>query len=125
MVEAARKMLSSLLAQAAPGDDAIECRHFFSGAAAYVDGRIFASLTTAGLALKLPGDDRAALTARGGRPLRYFATGPVKKDYVLLPDTLVRDARALAPWIEKSARFARTFPKPRRKKGRRKGENPE
>ncbi len=97
MVEAARQALSSLPAWPAPGGDAIECRHFFSGAAAYVDGRIFASLTTVGLALKLPGDDRAALTARGGKPLRYFATGPVKKDNVILPNALARDARALAP----------------------------
>ena len=34
--------------------DDVTCKHFFSGAAAYVDGRIFMTLTPKGLALKLP-----------------------------------------------------------------------
>lgn len=32
----------------------VECKHFFSGAALYVDGLIFATLTPAGFAIKLP-----------------------------------------------------------------------
>ncbi len=32
----------------------LECRHFFSGAAAYRDGAIVASLTPVGLAFKVP-----------------------------------------------------------------------
>ncbi len=101
----------------APGLDVpIARRHFFGGAAAYADGRIFMTLTTAGLALKLPEDARARLTGEGAVPLRYFATGPVKKDYVILPRSLAEDPDALAPWIEKSIGFVRTLPKPRTKK---------
>ena len=44
----------------------LACKHFFSGAAAYANGRIFMSLTPVGLALKLPEETRAALIDRGG-----------------------------------------------------------
>ena len=99
----------------------VECKHFFSGAAAYADGRIFASLTPAGFALKLPAESCAALTMRGATPLRYFAKAPIKKDYVVLPKELADNDEALAPWIEESIRFAQTFPKPRKKTVRTKG----
>jgi TfoX/Sxy family transcriptional regulator of competence genes len=92
-------------------DSAIECKHFFSGAAAYANGRIFMTLTPVGLALKLPEPSRARLIAGGGSPLRYFPNGPLKKDYVVVPETLVTDEGALAPWIEESIAFARTPPR--------------
>lgn len=86
---------------------AIECKHFFSGAAAYADGRIFMTVTPLGLALKLPEPSRARLIAGGGAPLRYFPKGPVKKDYVVVAEALAADEAALAPWIEESIGFAR------------------
>ena len=62
----------------------IECRHFFSGAAAYRDGSIVASLTPVGLAFKVPDDVRGELMRRGRAiQLRYFPKAPVKRGYVL------------------------------------------
>ena len=87
--------------------DGISCKHFFGGAAAYVDGRIFMTLTTVGLALKLPEDDRNRLFDQGGTPLRYFPRAPVKKDYVLLPDQVVNDDGVLGEWISRSIEFVR------------------
>lgn len=101
--------LRSILTRAAPNLDhgvAIECRHFFSGAAAYADGNVFMSLTPAGLALKLPAEARTLLMAAGAKPLRYFPKAPVKKDYVVLSEKLARDDDALTPWIEESIRYA-------------------
>ena len=64
----------------------IECRYFFSGAAAYRDGSIVASLTPVGLAFKVPDDVRDALMHSGrGIPLRYFPKAPIKRGYVLFP----------------------------------------
>jgi TfoX/Sxy family transcriptional regulator of competence genes len=108
--------LRSIVAAAAPGlgpEIAIECKHFFSGAAAYADGRIFMTLTSVGLALKLPQEHRAELTRRGGKPLRYFPRGPIKKDYVVVPDAIAHDAAALTPWILKSLSSGTSLP-PRR-----------
>ena len=85
----------------------VSCKHFFSGAAAYVDGHIFMTLTTVGLALKLPEDDRDALRDQGAKSLRYFPGAPVKKDYVLLPIQLIVDGCALNGWISRSIEFVR------------------
>ena len=62
-------------------------------------------LTTVGLALKLLEEFRAALMKRGARPL--FARGPIKKDYVVVPQRLAKDEVALALWIKESIRFSR------------------
>jgi len=113
MVETHLQTLRSMLERAAPNlapGVAIECRHFFSGAAAYAGGRIFMSQTPAGLALKLPAEARQQLMEAGARPLRYFPKGPVKKEYVVLPETIARDDNALAPWIEESIRYTRPDP---------------
>ena len=86
---------------------AISCKHFFSGAAAYVDDHIFMTLTTVGLALKLPEDDRNTLFDQGAKPLQYFPKAPVKKDYALLQSQLIDDDGVLNDWILRSIKFAR------------------
>ena len=108
-VQALRSLLEGATSNADPGV-AIECKHFFSGAAAYADGRIFMTLTSVGLALKLPDRSRTALLKDGAAPLRYFPKGPIKKDYVLIPDRLRNRDSALAPWILESIRFCRALP---------------
>ncbi len=65
----------------------LECRHFFSGAAAYREKTIVASLTPVGLAFKVPTGVRNKLLDTGEAiPLRYFPSSPIKRDYVLFPD---------------------------------------
>ena len=74
----------------------LECRHFFSGAALYIDGTICASLTPVGLALKLPPNVREELLGDGrGKPLKYFEGGKVKKEYAILSPTVVADVSSL------------------------------
>jgi len=72
---------------------ALECRHFFSGAAAYRNGSIVATLTPVGLAFKVPTEVHDKLLSSGDAlPLRYFPNAPIKRNYVLIP-----------PWRELSA----------------------
>jgi TfoX/Sxy family transcriptional regulator of competence genes len=100
----------------------IECKHFFSGAAAYANGRIFMTLTSVGLALKLSAESRESLIAEGARPLRYFPTGPVKKGYVVVPDRIAANPKLLGPWVAKSILFsqvAREAPGAKAEHGRR------
>lgn len=74
------------------GSVRVECKHFFSGAAVYASGWIWASLTPVGFAIKLPKKSRDIVSRqRGTKPLRYFAKGPVKKEYVVLPEAMVGD----------------------------------
>ncbi len=103
---------------ALPADVVVEVRHFFSGAAAYANGRICLSLTPAGLAMKLPDGDRAQLMTAGGAPLRYFAKGPVKKQYVLCPPALRNDPDGLAHWARRSIDHALSLPRPKPKRCR-------
>jgi TfoX N-terminal domain len=84
-------------------DVVLECRHFFSGAAVYANGRICASLTPVGFAIKLPPQSRDTLLKRRGvKPLKYFTKGPLKKEYVILPRALIVDAKSFRALLEAS-----------------------
>jgi TfoX/Sxy family transcriptional regulator of competence genes len=84
----------------------VECRHFFSGAAVYANGRICASLTPAGFAIKLPKESRDILRKRRGvKPLKYFAKGPVKKEYLVLPKGLICNRNSLRRLLEISVAY--------------------
>ena len=116
MAEPYLRDLQVLLAAAAPKRGqvvTVACKHFFSGAAAYVDGHIFMSLTPVGLALKLPEAARADLRKRGAKPLRYFPKGPIKQDYVVVPARLAKDPGSLSPWLAQSIAFAQASGKVR------------
>ena len=106
MAEPYLRELRSLLERVSPGG-AVECKHFFGGAAAYSGGRIFMSWSAVGLALKLPAETRIRLFQDGATALRYFPKGPVKKEYAVLPDALTRNDAALAPLIGESADYSR------------------
>ena len=102
--------LSELLdriAPACPSGVTIAIKHFFGGAAAYADKRIFMSLTNVRLALKLPHEDRLHLFRSGdARELRFFTNAQVKKQYALISKDIVNDHAATKSLIEKSIAFA-------------------
>ena len=84
----------------------LESKHFFSGAALYANGKICASLSPAGLALKLPPSTRLCLIEAGkGTEFRFFAKGPIKRDYVALSESTVRDEEALQDLIGASVNY--------------------
>ncbi len=94
---------------ASPSGSAIEVKHFFGGAAAYVEGGIFMSLTKVGLALKLPEEDRKRLfRTKQAKALRYFPKAPIKKQYALFPKAILDDVNSVRTWMEKSVAFVTT-----------------
>ena len=100
--------LSALLDRIAPKQSrefVIECKPFFGGAAAYANGKIFMSLTKAGLALKLPEATRTTLMEEGGIPLKYFPKAPIKKQYVVVSNRLANDEMALAERVKESISY--------------------
>ncbi len=100
-------------------DVKLECRHFFSGAAVYVDGRICMSLTPVGFAIKLPEESRNILMKmKGAKHLRYFPKGPIKKHYVVLPKAMLKDMKTLRRWVKVSIEYVLSLPEPIRKKVR-------
>lgn len=87
-------------------DISLECKHFFSGAALYADGKICASLTPAGFGLKLPVEVRNRLIDDGdGDELRYFEKAPVKRKYVALSPSVLDDPERLKPLLELSISY--------------------
>jgi hypothetical protein len=65
----------------------MEVKHFFSGAALYVNGTICVSWSPVGLAFKLPQHEVANLIDTGqAKPLKYFPQGHIKKGYALFVD---------------------------------------
>ena len=72
----------------------MEVKHFFSGAALYVNGIICVSWSPVGLASKLLEEDVTKLIKSGhAKPLKYFPKGHVKKGYALFenPDLSKRE----------------------------------
>ena len=80
----------------------VVCKHFFAGAAAYVEGRIFVTLTPVGLAFKMAEAVREALLEAGGTPLRYFPAAPIKRECVLFTDPDLLDERRLTSLMSQS-----------------------
>jgi TfoX/Sxy family transcriptional regulator of competence genes len=68
-------------------DGPVEVKHFFSGAALYIDKTMYVSWSPAGLAFKLPEPEVSKLIDSGmAKPLKYFPKGNVKKGYALFED---------------------------------------
>ena len=79
--------LQSLVRNELGSDVELTCKHFFSGAALYANGKICASLSPAGLAFKLGKKcSEELITNQIAVPLCYFKGAPTKSNYVLFPD---------------------------------------
>lgn len=114
------KQLSALMQPLTSGmfdDVKLECKHFFSGAAFYVDDKICITLTPAGFAIKLPEALRAeVLKQKGVEDLRYFPNGPVKKEYAVLSKENLNNKAELQVLVRQSIGFVLSLPKPQKKK---------
>ncbi len=98
------KILQSVCMASAPPDLELAFRPMFGGIMGYVDGKVFASLSDVGLALKLSGAERDALLALpGAKPLQYEAGQPESKSYVVVPEAMLSAPDALRTWIARSA----------------------
>jgi len=93
--------LEELVASELSGIPGLVCKHFFSGAALYSNMTICASLTPTGFAFKLPEQRCSELIKSGtASPLRYFANSPVKRGYVLFPDTSSLGNAAIVSYLK-------------------------
>ena len=90
----------------------LECKHFFSGAAVYANGRICMSWTPVGFAMKLPETVRSVLVRRGAKYLRYFPKGPIKKEYVVLPKSMLRETGPFRRLARASIEYVLSLPAP-------------
>lgn len=110
------ELLSAFIEKATldcPEKNNLKCKHFFSGAALYVEERICVSLTPVGLAIKLPPETKEKLLKnKRAVPLRYFPKGPIKKEYVLFPEGVEEGGKALYQYVKGSIAYVLSLPKP-------------
>jgi hypothetical protein len=87
------------------------CKHFFSGAALYANGKICASLSPAGFAVKLPEGQRRGLISEGkGEEFRFFPNGPIKRDYVALSGSIIQNENVLQELVGASISYVLGLP---------------
>jgi TfoX/Sxy family transcriptional regulator of competence genes len=85
---------------------ALTFKNCFGAMAGYVDDNIFCSCGKFGFALKLPPAEVAALLKDGAQPLKYFPNGYVKKEYAVIPVSLIAEKKAMKKLIKKSILFS-------------------
>ena len=114
------KNLQSAIEEAI-GPEAVEYeirfRPMFGGIMAYAYGRPFASLSHAGIAVKLGQDDKCRLIEKEyGYPLRYKPSDPPSKSYTVVPKNMV-EARGetLKKWLVLSMNYCKTLPLKKKK----------
>jgi TfoX/Sxy family transcriptional regulator of competence genes len=82
-----------------------------------LNGNMFTMLSPSGeMALRLPEDERKKFMARHKSRL-FEAYGAVMKEYVAVPDSLLRDTKALQKYLGTSYEYAKTL-KPKATKKR-------
>ena len=117
MAEPYLTRLAQIIGELGPlqaGVATLEFRHFFSGAALYANGKVFASLSPAGFAVKLPADTRRSLIDQGkGTEFRFFANGPVKREYVAFSESAIADEETLRKIIAIGIDYALDMPAPK------------
>jgi TfoX/Sxy family transcriptional regulator of competence genes len=108
LIEDMAVVLREALASVKP-DAILTYKPMFGGAGFWVDGVIFAAWFGAGLALKLPEDERTAFLAQPG-------TSPaMMPNYVEMARSLWDNPDFLRPWVEKAVAFALHPPRKKRK----------
>jgi TfoX/Sxy family transcriptional regulator of competence genes len=84
-----------------PGPPATK-RKMFGFPAGFVNGNMFMGLFEDSMILRLPLELREELIQRhGAKPFAPMA-GRVMKEYVTLPETLIRDREKLSAWVAKA-----------------------
>ncbi len=102
-----RQQLEHLIDDAGlPANWQISYKSVFGAVGAYANGQIFMSCGKFGVAVKLPDDACASLIAAGGgTPLKYFEKGHVKRNYVVLPDSTLKDRVRTRELLKQSAAY--------------------
>ena len=97
-------------AEALPTDPLVQRRMMFGYPVAIVNGHMFTGLHGDTMMVRLPEDLREKLLAiDGARPFAPMPNRPMK-EYVILPETIVREPAALREWVETAFLAAASLP---------------
>ena len=100
-------------------DAPVDYRPMFGCPAYFTGGNLFAGVWQETMMLRLSEDERAEVTAAGGRPFEPMP-GRAMREYVALPPKMMADRDVAGLWVRKAAAYAASLPpkekKPRKKK---------
>ena len=98
-----------------PLDERVTRRAMFGCPCAFANGAMFMGVHSVGLFLRLGAADRARMIAEHGAVLFDPSGGRPMREYVVLPEAVLRDDTACAGWIARGLAYALTVPaRPRR-----------
>ena len=102
--------LTKLLKRARPrltSTHELEFKNVFGAVGGYVNGKIFISCGTFGVALRLsPEPLERVFKEKGVNHLRYFPKGHIKKEYAVLPKRILEDAKQFGALVDISISYA-------------------
>ena len=92
-------------------------RPMFGGIGVYANDKMCVSLSDIGLAVKLaPAEQEVLLKLKGAKRLQYEPSMPPSKTYIVVPDAMLSDRKALGHWLAISAAHAVAAPAKKRVK---------
>jgi TfoX/Sxy family transcriptional regulator of competence genes len=94
---------------ALPADPHVERRKMFGYPAAFAHGHLFTGLHQESLMVRLGEAQRTALRKSGGRPFEPMP-GRTMREYVVVPEAIVADRRALATWLKRGLAYVGSLP---------------
>jgi TfoX/Sxy family transcriptional regulator of competence genes len=107
--------LREILSKVTPPEAEVEFKKMFGGLMAYTHGRVFASISNVGLALKLDKAVHEEMVKAGGNYLQYEEGQVPNKQYLTVSAAMLADPTQLSPWVKKSLDFVMTLPAPVKK----------
>jgi TfoX/Sxy family transcriptional regulator of competence genes len=99
------------------GQAPIEFKPMFGGPCYWTGGNMFAAVHQESLFVRLGEKDRAELLALPGAHLFEPMEGRPMREYVVFPDDLLADRKALSAWLARGLAYAASLP-PKEKKPR-------
>lgn len=111
------EMQNQLAAAAASFGLELQFKPMFGGVCAYVESRVFASLSNVGLALKLsPIAQTELLKLAEAKRLQYETDSTPSKQYIVVPSQVRTNEQDLAVWLKQSVDFVTALPAPKVKR---------
>ncbi len=102
--------LTKLLKRARPrlaSTHELEFKNVFGAVGGYVNGNIFISCGTFGVALRLPPETlERVFKEKGMKRLQYFPKGHIKKEYAVLPKRILEDTKQFGALVDISTGYA-------------------
>ena len=99
-----------LFDSALPDHPEIQRRKMFGYPSGFVNGNLFSGLFASSMFVRLPEAQRNELLSQEGAKLLEPTPGRAMREYVVLPESILRDDVELRGWLERAYEYVLTLP---------------